>query len=127
MSKLRYCVQLFGNVSGIGTMEEGETRKHAFTKANLHNLQILQNKVMRLIAKCGYQIIAHTSLVTIFRVKNPENLCTLQINWASCNLSTKISVEDDDKTSTVSTLGSPEVERVSFIMDRNRGIHLIFI
>ena len=86
MSKLRYCVQLFGNVSVIGTMEEGDTRKHAFTKANLHNLQILQNKVMRLIAKCGYgtavvellgkieflsvnQIIAHTSLVTIFRVK----------------------------------------------------------
>ena len=56
------------------------------SKENLHNLQILQNKVMRLIAKCGYettvvellrktdflslnQIIAHTSLVTIFRVK----------------------------------------------------------
>ena len=52
---------------------------------------------MRLITKCGYetpvvellhktdflsvnQIIAHTSLVTIFRVKNPENLCTLQID-----------------------------------------------
>ena len=67
-------------------MEEGDTRKHVFTKANLHNLQILQNKVMRLIAKCGYetpvvellgkieflsvnQIIAHTSLVTIFHVK----------------------------------------------------------
>ena len=144
MSKLRYCVQLFGNVSSIGTMEEGETHKHAFTKANLHNLQILQNKAMRLIAKCGYktpvvellrktdflsvnQIIAHTSLVTIFCVKYPENLCTLQIDWASRNLSTKISVEDDDKTSTVSILGSIEVERVYFIMDRNCGIYLIFI
>ena len=67
-------------------MQEGEIRKNAFTKANLHNLQILQNKVMRLQAKCGYatpvrellkktdslsinQLIAYTSIMTIFKIK----------------------------------------------------------
>ena len=54
MSKLMYCLQLFGNVCRIQTMGETETRQTSFTKANLRNLQVLQNKVLRLMTDSGY-------------------------------------------------------------------------
>ena len=86
MSKLMYCLQLFGNVWGIETMEDTETRQSSFTKSNLRSLQVLQNKVLRLMTGCGYnthntelfeksgmlsvnQLIAYTTLVSIFKVK----------------------------------------------------------
>ena len=54
MTKLLYCLQLFGNVWGIETTGEIEPRQNLFTKANLRSLQVLQNKVIRLMTGCWY-------------------------------------------------------------------------
>ena len=89
MSKLMYCLQLFGNVWGIETMDETETRQTSFTKANLRNLQVLQNKVLGLMTDSGYntptsellkksemlsinQLVAYTTLVSIFKIKKSQ-------------------------------------------------------
>ena len=94
MSKLLYCLQLFGNVWGIESIGEVELRQNLFTKANLRSLQVLQNKVMRLMTGCGYntcteelfnmtgmlsfnQLVAYTTLMSIFKIKlsgKPTNL-----------------------------------------------------
>ena len=86
MSKLMYCLQVFGAVWGIPSLQAGDRRNTCFTRANLHMLQVLQNKVMRLLARRGYetpvtellaetnmlsvnQLIAYTTVMTIFKVK----------------------------------------------------------
>ena len=93
-SKLRYCLQLFTNTWGIETMDERETRYNGFTQANLRSLQVLQNKILRLMTESGYdtpttellqkanmlsinQLGAYYTLVTLFNIKKsgkPEYL-----------------------------------------------------
>ena len=47
-SKLIYCLQLFGNVWGLPTLDENNRRFSAFTKEDNRKLQSLQNQVMRI-------------------------------------------------------------------------------
>ena len=87
MSKLMYCLQLYGTVWGLQTLQDGQRRHYSFTKSHLHILQVLQNKVLRLITGKGYltpvndlleqsgmlsvnQLIAYTTLCTIFKTKH---------------------------------------------------------
>ena len=48
-SKLIYCLPVFGNVFGLGQYREEDTRYTSFTKKDNNRLQILQNKLNRLI------------------------------------------------------------------------------
>ena len=50
-SKLIYCIQIFGNVWGIPSMDEVNRKSTAFTKDDNRKLQVLQNKIMRLKTK----------------------------------------------------------------------------
>ena len=50
VSKLLYCLPLFSNVWGIGTMDETDRRFSAFTKEDMRRMQVLQNRVLRI--KC---------------------------------------------------------------------------
>ena len=54
LSKLSYCIQLYGNIWGLKTLEDSETRQNSFTKANLKTLQVIQNKVLRLMTGRRY-------------------------------------------------------------------------
>ena len=84
MSTVLYCLQLFGAVWGVGTMQEDEPRHESFTKANLKILQTLQNKVMRTVTGHGFgtpihqllsdsgwlsihQQIAYTTVLTVYK------------------------------------------------------------
>ena len=86
MSKLMYCVGVFGSLRGLNTRNETEVRHNSFTKANLRALQTLQNKVVRLMTGHGYdtpvvelfkdcdllsvnQLIASSTLNSIFKIK----------------------------------------------------------
>ena len=79
-------MQLFVNTWGIETMAENEARQNAFTKSNLRSLQVLENKVLRLMTGSSNdtptiellqkanmmsvnQLSAYYSLVTVFNVK----------------------------------------------------------
>ena len=87
-SKLIYCLQVFGNcwtTGGIANMDEGNRRSTAFTKQHCRILQILENKVLRILTGRGYdtpisqlleesgqlsvhQHVAYHTLLTIFKV-----------------------------------------------------------
>ena len=47
-SKLLYCIQIIGNVWGLGTADTESRRYSSFTKEDNRRLQTLQNKVMQL-------------------------------------------------------------------------------
>ena len=47
-SKLIYCLQLFGNVWGLPSLDENVRRFSSFTKDDNRKLQVIQNKVLRL-------------------------------------------------------------------------------
>ena len=98
-SKLRYCLQLFGNVRGTESMKDSDSRYNAFTKSNLQRLQTLQNKVMRLLTGHSYetpvltllkecnmlsinQLIAFSTIMTTFKVrmKNQPHYLAEQLN-----------------------------------------------
>ena len=69
-SKLNFCLALYGNVFGLDTMRDTETRFNAFTKANLQALQVLQNKLLRMISSSTYdtpvtQLLQMTGSVSI--------------------------------------------------------------
>ena len=83
--KLRYCLPLFGTVFGLPTLQDGEQRQTAFTKHNLHQLQIIQNKIMRILTHQGFdtpvtqllsesgmlsvnQLVAYSKVVVVFKV-----------------------------------------------------------
>ena len=85
MSKLNYCIRLYGTVSGMDTLEDTETRQNSFTKASLRSLQVLQNKVLHLLTGHGYetpvlqllqesnilsvnQLIAYNTIITVFKI-----------------------------------------------------------
>ena len=87
-SKLIYCLQVFGNcwgINGIGDMDENDRRSVSFTKHHCNILQILENKVLRLLTGHGYdvsikqlleesgqmsvqQLVCYHTLLTIFKV-----------------------------------------------------------
>ena len=89
ISKLSYCLGLFGGIWGLDTMQIGDTRHNSFTKASLRALQTLLNKVMRLLTKKGYdtpiltlleetemlsvhQLIAYSTIVTTFKIRKSK-------------------------------------------------------
>ena len=86
MSKLLYCLPLFGNCLGVATAKDGETRLNSFTKSHLKALQTLQNKTLRLITGRGYntpvlqlleeakmlsvnQLIVFSTVMIVFKVQ----------------------------------------------------------
>ena len=86
MAKLNYCIGLYGTVTGIDTLEEADTRQNSFTKACLKSLQVLENKVLRLLTGHGYdtpvlqlledsgflsvnQLIAFSIIKTVYKIK----------------------------------------------------------
>ena len=52
-SKVTYCLQVFGNVWVIPTMDETDRRFLAFSKEDNRRLQVVQNKVLRLKTGLG--------------------------------------------------------------------------
>ena len=95
-SKLLYCLEVFSNIWCKNDMDEESRRYVAFTKQDIRNLQVLQNKIMRL--KSGlpfesgtkeltestgdlsvHQLVAYSTLKTAHRIiisKQPEYLST---------------------------------------------------
>ena len=84
-SKVIYCLQVFGTNWGLENMDEVERRSVSFTKQQCRILQILENKVLRIITKRKYdtpikqlledsgymsihQLIAYHTLLTVFKV-----------------------------------------------------------
>ena len=53
-SKVIYCLQVFGTNWGLENMDEVERRSVSFTKQQCRILQILENKVLRIITKRKY-------------------------------------------------------------------------
>ena len=49
-SKLNYCLPVFGHVFGLDTYCDKETRYSAYTKEDNRKLQVLQNKLLRLLS-----------------------------------------------------------------------------
>ena len=65
-SKLVYCLQVFGNVWGMRTYDETSRRYTAFTKSDNQKLQVLQNKVLRMLSGANYDV----STVNLLRSTN---------------------------------------------------------
>ena len=55
-SKLVYCLQVFGNVWLTSRYDDTQRRFAAFTKQDNQKLQVLQNRVLRMIAGTGFDI-----------------------------------------------------------------------
>ena len=53
-SKLSYCLPVFGNVFGLEKYKETNSRYTSFTVADSNRLQVLQNKVNRLLTGAKY-------------------------------------------------------------------------
>ena len=53
-SKLSYCLPVFGNVFGLEQYKEENNRYTSYTMADNHNLQVLQNKLNRLLTGSPY-------------------------------------------------------------------------
>ena len=53
-SVMSYCLPVFGNVFGLATYKEKNSRYSSFTVNNNHQLQVLQNKVNRLLIGAEY-------------------------------------------------------------------------
>ena len=86
MSKLLYCIQVYGNLWYRDVHDGINARNHSFMKANLHSLQILQNKVLRLLTGQGYnthivdlvcesgilsvnQLVAYMTIMSVYKIK----------------------------------------------------------
>ena len=52
-SRLIYCIQLFGNVWGIPSLDDDNRRSSSFSKEDNRKLQVLQNRMLRLKTKLG--------------------------------------------------------------------------
>ena len=89
MSKLLYCLPLFGNIWGFATLADGETRYNSFTKSNIRALQVLQNKILRLLTGHPYrtpviqllqdsdmlsvnQLVAYTTIMIAYKVQQAK-------------------------------------------------------
>ena len=53
-SKLNYCLPVFGNVFGLDTYKEVNRRYYSFTVKDNNNIQVLQNKLNRLLLDADY-------------------------------------------------------------------------
>ena len=53
-SKLIYCLPVYGNIWGLANLYEIDRSSISFTKQHCRILQILQNKVLRIITQRGY-------------------------------------------------------------------------
>ena len=101
-SKLRYCLQLFGNVRGVETLRDSDSRFNSFTKSNLRCLQVLQNKVMRLLTGHRYetpvltllkecnmlsvnQLIAFSTIMTTYKIRKQNNPLYLAVQLGTNN------------------------------------------
>ena len=84
-SKLNYCCQLWGNVTGISPLDDTDRRYTAFSREDNRKLQVIQNKVFRLqtnlqretplteLLRCTgamsvHQLIAYHTIMTVHRV-----------------------------------------------------------
>ena len=79
---MRYCIQLFGNVWGIPSLDEERRRSVSFTKTDNNKLQVLQNKVLRL--KTGLdrdtptvQLLKSTSDMSVHQMTAYHTLTTV--------------------------------------------------
>ena len=61
-SKLIYCLQVFGNVWGINNYDETNRRFAAFTKSDNQKLQVLQNKVLRMLTGANFDVSTQSLL-----------------------------------------------------------------
>ena len=55
-SKISYCLSLFVNTWGLDTYRVGGTRFSSFTKEDIRRMQVLQNKVARLLIGNKYSM-----------------------------------------------------------------------
>ena len=86
-SKLNYCLPVFGNVLGLEDYKEDNSRYQSFTVKDNHNLQVLQNKMNRLLLQADrttptwkllqdsdslsiQQMIAYHSAVLTYKIIN---------------------------------------------------------
>ena len=74
-SKLSYCLSVFGNVFGLEHYREENTRYTSYTKEDNNRLQILQNKLNRLLLGADYKT-SPGHRITIYSVNDsPSNRC----------------------------------------------------
>ena len=88
-SKLSYCLPVFGNVFGLNKYKEENTRYISYTKGDNNRLQILQNKLNRLLLEADpctptsqllqdtgslsvQQMIAHQTVVMAYKIINSK-------------------------------------------------------
>ena len=81
------CVTAWVSISGLDTMQDGDTRHCSFTQASLRALQQLHNKLLRLLLGHGNdiptlqlleesnmlsvnQLIALSTLTTLFKIRS---------------------------------------------------------
>ena len=69
-SKLSYGLAVFGNVFNLDKFKEGNSRYTSFTKTDNHRLQVLQNKLNRVLINADYktptsELIAATNCLSI--------------------------------------------------------------
>ena len=84
-SKMSYCLPVFGNVFGLEEYKETNSRHSSFTIQDNNHLQVLQNKVNRLLLCASYdtptvellrdteslsvqQMIAYQTAVSVFKI-----------------------------------------------------------
>ena len=51
-SRLNNCLPVFGNVFGLDGLKESATRYSSYTMADNHELQVIQNKLNRMLSGC---------------------------------------------------------------------------
>ena len=106
-SKLNYCLPVFGSVFGLDRYKEESNRYRSFTKTDNNRLQVLQNKLNRLLIGARYdtptsellaetdslsiqQMIAHQTAIMAYKIvqsKKPEYLAEkIQVRNVSTNL-----------------------------------------
>ena len=88
-SKLSYCLPVFGNVFGLHKYKEENTRYISYTKEDNNRLQILQNKLNRVLLQADprtptsqllqdtgslsvQQMIAHQTVVMAYKIINSK-------------------------------------------------------
>ena len=63
-SKLVYCLHVFGNVWGLADQDDQNRKCSTFTKSDNQKLQVLQNQVLRMIAKTKMREISTVNLLS---------------------------------------------------------------
>ena len=80
-SKLSYCLSVFGNVFGLEHYREENTRYTSYSKKDNNRLQILQNKLNRLLLRADYktstaELLQGTGSLSIQQmIDSPSNCC----------------------------------------------------